>query len=81
MKSRRWVCTNCGYSASERFTGDICPCCGLTFWKCSVCGYTLNSDHPPTNGCPECGGKKDFVNITSYIPDWWVPEYKDAPGL
>ena len=38
-----YVCAHCGYTADGRFTGDICPQCGLTFWKCSRCGYTITA--------------------------------------
>ena len=34
------VCALCGYMADGRFFGDICPECGLTYWKCSKCGFT-----------------------------------------
>ena len=32
-KPDKWVCAHCGYTAAGRFKGDICPGCGLTYWK------------------------------------------------
>ena len=69
-----WICTNCGYMSSEKFTDDICPKCGLTFWQCSECGFTINNSNPP-DACPECRKTSCFVNLTCYIPDWNGPEY------
>jgi rubrerythrin len=49
MKSKadKWVCAHCGYEASGRFAGDICPDCGLTFWECGKCGYLFTAAIPP----------------------------------
>ena len=37
-------------------------------WKCTKCGYTLETDSPPET-CPACNEKCEFVNVTCYIPD------------
>ncbi len=37
-------------------------------WKCTKCGYTLETDEPPET-CPSCNEKCEFVNVTCYIPD------------
>ena len=37
-------------------------------WKCTECGYTLETDAPPET-CPGCNEKCEFVNVTCYIPD------------
>jgi len=33
-KQKKFECAHCGFTADNKFTGDICPDCGLTFWKC-----------------------------------------------
>jgi rubredoxin len=43
----KWVCAHCGYSSQGKFVGDICPNCGLTYWKCSGCGFLLTAEGPP----------------------------------
>jgi rubrerythrin len=72
MKSdqNRWVCAHCGYTDVGKFVGDICPQCGLTYWKCqnSRCGFLVTASVPP-DVCPECGGKCTFKNVTCYIPE------------
>ena len=70
------VCALCGYTASGEFVGDICPGCGLTYWKCHNCGYTITAATPP-EVCPECHEKCDFLDITSYIPDFGGPDNID----
>jgi rubrerythrin len=67
-----WVCTRCGYTVDGKFTGDICPQCGLPYWKCITCGFTITAANPPDT-CPECDGKCTFVNITCYTPDCGGP--------
>ena len=68
-ESDKWMCTECGYSSSIRFMGDICPKCGMTYWHCRVCGFTLvGADSPDV--CPECQAKCGFINITCYVPGW-----------
>jgi len=72
MKLHRseYMCKNCGHGASRRFVDDICPRCGLTDWRCGICGYII-TDTVSCKKCPECGGTKlNFTNITAYIPDW-----------
>ncbi len=71
-----WTCAHCGYMASGRFTGDICPNCGLTFWKCANCGYTVTAGVPPEE-CPECGHRDGFLNVTCYIPECGGPGHID----
>ena len=65
----RWMCTECGYSSTKRFIGDICPRCGMTYWHCRECGFTMVGADCP-NVCPECNAKYEFVNITCYVPGW-----------
>lgn len=64
-----WTCTECGYTSTNRFIGDICPRCSMTYWRCSECGFTFIAAAPP-DLCPECGVTCNFVNITCYIPGW-----------
>jgi len=65
-------CTLCGYTATEKFSGDICPECGLTYWKCGKCNFTFTAPRPPEK-CPGCGEKCDFLNITCYTPECGGP--------
>ncbi len=37
-------------------------------WKCSKCGYTLQTETPPEQ-CPFCKEKCEFVNVSCYIPE------------
>jgi rubrerythrin len=69
-------CALCGYTSSGKFTGDICPDCGLTYWKCHECGYTITAAVPP-GVCPECGEQCDFLNITCYTPECGGPGHID----
>jgi len=65
-------CALCGYTGSGKFVGDICPDCGLTYWKCHSCGYTITAVGAP-EVCPECHAKCDFLNITCYTPECGGP--------
>ena len=65
-------CTLCGYTATEKFSGDICPECGLTYWKCGKCNFTFTAASPPEK-CPGCDEKCDFLNITCYTPECGGP--------
>ena len=71
-KQKKWVCEHCGYTASGRFVGDICPQYGLPYWKCSNCGFTITAKAPP-DVCPSCGEKYDFIDVTCYIPECGGP--------
>jgi rubredoxin len=71
IKKKR-VCAHCGYTADGRFEGDICPKCGLTYWKCKKCGFLITAVKPP-EACPECGERCDFINVTCYLPDCGGP--------
>lgn len=71
--SKKWMCAHCGYMASGRFTGDICPGCGLTWWKCGKCKFLITAAVPP-DVCPECGEKFAFVNVTCYTPECGGPD-------
>jgi len=42
-KDEQWVCAHCGHTAEGKFTGDICPKCGLTYWKCGKCGFLVSA--------------------------------------
>lgn len=70
--SKNVQCANCGHTSNERFDNDICPECGLTFWKCSNCGYLLTAAVPPEK-CSSCGQKCNFMNVTCYTPDCGGP--------
>ena len=65
-------CALCGFSASGKFSGDICPQCNLTYWKCGECGFTFTAATLPES-CPECREKCDFLNITCYTPECGGP--------
>jgi len=70
---KKWTCAHCGYTGSGRFTGDICPGCGLTWWKCGKCKFLITAAAPP-DVCPECGEKFAFVNVTCYTPECGGPD-------
>jgi rubrerythrin len=76
-KQERWVCAHCGYTADGKFEGDICPQCGLTYWKSSHCGFTITAAKPP-DVYPECGEKSSFINITCYTPECGGPGHIDS---
>ncbi len=44
----------------------------MTWFKCSGCGYTLQTDNPPDE-CPSCKQKCLFVDCTCYTPDCGGP--------
>lgn len=69
-------CALCGYTASGKFVGDICPQCGMTYWRCSNCRYTITAVQPPEE-CPGCHQKTDFENITCYTPECGGPGHID----
>ncbi len=71
------VCAHCGYTASGKFVGDICPQCGLPYWKCGECGFTITAATPPKL-CPECGGNCSFTNVTCYVPECGGPGNIDS---
>lgn len=66
------TCAHCGYTADGRFTGDICPECGQTFWKCDKCGFLITATSPP-EVCPNCEEKCVFLNVTCYTPECGGP--------
>ena len=65
-------CSLCGYTATGKFSGDLCPECGLTYWKCGKCNFTFTAPSPPEK-CPECDETCDFLNITCYTPECGGP--------
>lgn len=67
IKEYKSECKLCGYTASGKFSGDLCPRCGLAYWECAKCGFTMTVG-TPLGVCPKCGEKGDFVNITCYTP-------------
>jgi rubrerythrin len=67
-KQENYVCALCGYTADGKFKGDICPNCGLTYWKCAKCGFLITAPEPP-DVCPECGERCPFVDVTCYLPE------------
>ena len=69
-------CSLCGYTAAGEFVGDICPNCGLTYWKCDGCGLTITAATLP-DACPSCGEKCSFRNVTCYIPECGGPGHID----
>ena len=56
----------------EVFEGDICPNCGLTYWKCGNCGFLITAAIPPAT-CPQCKQKCNFLNVTCYTPECGGP--------
>ena len=76
QKIDEYACALCGHTASGKFVGDICPQCGLAYWKCGKCGYLLTAATPPDVG-PECKEKCDFVNVTCYTPECGGPGHID----
>ncbi len=71
-KQKKFECAHCGFTADNKFTGDICPDCGLTFWKCGNCGFLHTAAAPP-NTCPSCKQKCEFRNVSCYTPDCGGP--------
>ena len=71
-KNDKYECANCGYISDGKFSGDICPKCGLTYWKCGKCGFLITAAVPP-NKCPSCKEKCDFHNVTCYTPECGGP--------
>ncbi len=59
-------------SSIGKHGGDICPECGLTYWKCGACKFIFTAPSPPEK-CPDCGEVCDFQNITCYTPDCGGP--------
>ena len=76
QREREMQCAICGYTASGKFVGDICPDCGLTYWKWHNCGYTITAAGLP-GVCPECYEKYDFLSITCYTPECGGPGHID----
>ncbi len=72
QKDKEMQCALCGYTASGKFVGNICPGCNLTFWRCQNCSYTFTAANPP-DICPECKEIGDFRNITCYTPECGGP--------
>ena len=72
----KYVCALCGYTADGRFRGDICPKCGLTYWKCAKCGFLVTAAKPP-EVCPECSERDCFIDVTCYIPECGGPGHID----
>lgn len=75
-KERKMECALCGYSASGKFVGDICPQCNLTYWKCPKCGFMISAGSPP-GVCPSCGETCDFRNVSCYTPECGGPGHVD----
>ena len=75
-KPDEYTCAHCGYTADGKFTADICPKCGLTYWKCGKCGFTVTASRPPDE-CPECHDKCGFINVTCYTPECGGPGNMD----
>ena len=74
--TEKMECALCGYTASGKFVGDICPQCNQTYWRCSKCGYTITADKHP-DICPSCNQKCIFLNITCYTPECGGPGHID----
>jgi len=68
----KFECAHCGYIADDKFSGDICPQCSLTYWKCAKCGFLITAATPP-DICSQCNEKCDFLNVTCYTPDCGGP--------
>ena len=71
-KKDTYECAHCGFTGEGKFRGDICPECGLTYWKCSKCGYLITVAAPPET-CPSCHEKCEFLNVTCYTPECGGP--------
>ncbi|MDY6839307.1 MAG: hypothetical protein SWH78_15185 [Thermodesulfobacteriota bacterium] len=72
MGNETMTCAQCGYTASGKFVGDICPQCNLTYWKCGNCGFLLSAEKPP-RACPSCKEACEFLNATCYTPECGGP--------
>ncbi len=70
--SEKKECAHCGFAALGSFSGDQCPECFLTYWKCGGCGRIEASEKPPAV-CPACKEPCDFKNITCYTPECGGP--------
>jgi rubrerythrin len=66
------ACKNCGINLPGDFSGDICPGCGLTYWKCGNCGFLVTAPVGPDT-CPSCKEKCEFKNVTCYTPECGGP--------
>jgi len=44
----------------------------MTWFKCSKCGYTLETENPPAQ-CPSCREKCVFIDTTCYTPECGGP--------
>ena len=75
-EQEKMTCAHCGHTASGKFVGDICPQCGLTYWKCAECGFLITAAKPP-RVCTSCGEKCDFLNVTCYTPECGGPGHID----
>jgi rubrerythrin len=73
---QKYTCAHCGYESSGKFVGDICPKCGLTYWKCGHCGFLITASKAPVT-CPQCGQKCEFRNVTCYLPECGGPGHVD----
>jgi rubrerythrin len=71
-----WICTECGYTAPQRFAADICPRCNRTYWMCSACGFTTVAAFP-ADICPECEAPCHFKNLTCYVPEMRAADNHD----
>jgi rubrerythrin len=76
IDSKPRVCGICGYTANGRFVGDICPKCGLTYWRCANCGYTFSAKMAP-DACSKCGEACSFKDVTCYTPECGGPQNID----
>lgn len=79
-KNNDYKCANCGYTSPDKFKGDICPKCELTYWKCGKCRFLLSASIPPKI-CPSCKEKCDFHNVTCYTPECGGPKNIDPKLL
>jgi rubrerythrin len=75
-EQQKHTCALCGYTAAGRFVGDICPECGLTYWKCSKCGFLVTAGKPP-DVCLRCDEKCNFIDVTCYTPECGGPSHID----
>ena len=80
MNEEKYECAKCGYTSNGKFSADICPKCGLTYWKCGNCGFLMSAEVPPKI-CPSCTQKCDFRNVTCYTPDCGGPGNVDPKLL
>ena len=47
-KQKKFECAHCGFKADDKFAGDICPDCRLTFWNVETVDFSTLRLHRQT---------------------------------